>query len=78
MGKSKFLIFEDCKFWTDGESKEITVSNKKDDDLGDITYDSKWKKWVFYPEFETQFSSGCLREIADKLDEVKKEEKTDG
>ena len=59
---------EDIKKW-------CCIDNKKGWELGFIIYYSEWKTNVFIPVGEaTLFSSSCLRDIAQFLEELNKVE----
>ena len=41
--------------------------------LGECTYSFAWRQWVFQPCGQTEYSSDCLQDIADFLDQLNKE-----
>ena len=41
--------------------------------LGTIKWLGRWRQYTFYPEGDTIFNAGCLREIADKAEELSKD-----
>lgn len=51
----------------------VLVKTVKGDILGCIEYYLKWKELIFVPEQRTIWSSGCLQEITDKMEKLKKE-----
>ena len=65
-----FLIFKKKE-----SSMEWAVTNKKNALLGDIAFEPKLNKFVFYPDQmcfdkEIWFAEDCLRQMADKLKEI--------
>ena len=46
------------------------VKNKKDEWLGYIAYEKRWKRHVFYPDLDTYFDKKCLQMIVEKLTEL--------
>ena len=54
----------------------VEVRNKSGEILGDIEWDTGWRKYVFVTSFSgLKFDSGCQREIADYLDKLMEERK---
>lgn len=51
------------EFISQNSNTWIVMNKKTGDQLGTISYFSKWKKYCFYPYDETYFCSMCLREI---------------
>ena len=51
------------------------VLTKKGVRLGDFDYEEKWKCWVFRPLSRTQYSSGCLRDLAVRADHLERDYK---
>jgi len=43
--------------------------------LGDVCWYGPWRQYVFAPEPATEFSVGCLRDIAGFLERVNKEQR---
>lgn len=54
--------------------------NKKDESiyLGEIKWNGAWRKYCFYPEYETLFDSKCLMELVKFIDYLMKERKNKG
>lgn len=40
--------------------------------LGTIKWFGRWRQYVFHPEGDTIFNAGCLRDIADRTEELSK------
>lgn len=40
--------------------------------LGSIRWYGSWRQYVFYPEISTLFNKDCLRQIAEKCEEMTK------
>ena len=70
--KYKFIHFKE---WT--STTWIIYNRKHKNKLGEITFTKDWKRFVFVPQPETIWSSDCLRDIADFLDQLQKEKKAD-
>lgn len=62
------LVFE----WetADGGDTYMDVGNHKGEYLGEIQYESRWRQYVFMPDYGTMFSWDCLEGIAEKLKET--------
>ena len=54
---------------------QTEVANKRDDPLGHIEYNAKWKCEVFIPCSDTMYSADCLRDIAEGIDRRKEQKK---
>jgi len=39
--------------------------------LGKIQWNGQWRQYCFFPEVETVWSEGCLRDLADFMKQVK-------
>jgi hypothetical protein len=62
------------KFIVSAESKHnfySVHSTHTNDLLGSIYYYPKWKEYVFYPNDDTIWSSGCMQEIIDFIKTIK-------
>lgn len=73
MGKKSFIEFTVV---SRGKHKTGTwrVSNRKNgDDLGLIAWYPAWRQYCFLPTLGTVFSSGCLDEIMDFINNAMKE-----
>ena len=46
-------------------------SNKGDYDLGTVSWYPEWQQFCLEPVDATVFSAGCLRDIADFIDQLK-------
>lgn len=49
------------------------VYNKKEECLGEIKFYKKWNKWVWEQHSGVVMSKNCLKEIIEKLEQLKKE-----
>lgn len=47
------------------------VEKKSYDTLGYLTYNHRWRTYVFEPDRDTFYDSKCLQEIVKKLEELK-------
>ena len=48
-----------------------TCLNKvRRDQLGVLEYNHNWKKWEYVPREGTGYTPGCLRDIADFMDQL--------
>lgn len=47
-----------------------TIYSQRDLDIGDITYSSKWRTWIFNADIGAFFDVTCLQQIIDKLKEL--------
>ena len=69
---SKFIIFRELRTKHCGFRDWAVVNEKKDFNLGIITYNWKWKKWCFEPDEDTFYCSLCLKEICEFMDTLNK------
>jgi hypothetical protein len=65
----KFIHFEQAQFASETWQ---CVNNRKKSILGTIEYDYGWKQWVYCPNENTIYSSGCLTDVIDFLDQLAK------
>src|SRR5690348_2002839 len=40
--------------------------------LGVIKWNGQWRQYTFFPEYDTVWSAGCLRDLANFIESVKK------
>ena len=53
-----------------------TIFNKKsDEELGEISWYSYWRQYVFEPAYDCLFNHTCLKEISEFLTEINKNHK---
>lgn len=76
---NKYLKFQKIKKPLDSKN-EWVVLNKRDDMLGYIAWQSRWKKYAYYPdemcfEKEIYLCQMCLKEIVKFLEEVNGDKK---
>lgn len=58
------------------KTKVFNVINKKSENLlGRIGWYPQWRQYVFIPAFQTIYSSGCLKDIKDFIDNLMIERK---
>ena len=70
--ESKYLTF--VKNTVPGRKTPIVhVMNKETTYLGTIYFNPGWRKYVFEPEANIIFDSGCLTDIITQLNELTKE-----
>ena len=48
-----------------------TVWNKKSEELGYIQFSKEWKKWIWVQDTEIQMSEDCLKQIINKMKELR-------
>ena len=58
-----------------GKPRYTCINNKTTSPLADVFWYKSWKKFCITFREETVFDEGCLRDIADFLDELKKADK---
>lgn len=63
---NKRCVFEKAKTLKD----TYFVRNKKGEYLGDISFDLKWKRWVWEQEAYIIMSRECLQEVVDFMKEL--------
>lgn len=69
MKKYKYITIRHTSTDAKTNRPEYTVTNTKHGDvLGDILYNAQWRRYTFAPDFATEFSSDCHRDIADFMD----------
>ena len=51
------------------------VGNKKNEYLGQIVWNPRWREFVFETADETHFSAGCLGEIVEFMEPLNRERK---
>lgn len=59
----------------DGLHGEIFVYNHKDEFLGYLIFNKRWKKWVFDVDSDTFYDSKCLDVISEKLKQINKQKR---
>ena len=65
----KYIVFKK-------ELGSWACKNKKHGDhLGTVVYSPMWKQFVFQPRSGTEFSTDCLRDIADFLEQLNKQKR---
>jgi len=52
-------------------------SNSSKDILGVVKWFGKWRRYCFFPEGETVFSSGCLNDIVDFVNQLNEKHKNE-
>jgi len=57
------------------EGNRFIIKNKKDEGLGMILFDNKWKRWIWELDW-TKYTSECLEQIVNKLKELEKQKMT--
>lgn len=68
----KYLEFTGDKSKS-GLTKIISIWSKGDNYLGQISYFSPWRKYVFMPGQETIFDVSCMKEIIEKIESLMRE-----
>ena len=72
----KWIIIREVKDSRTGKTKIFNVISKQNSYcIGEIKWNGAWKKYCIFPAKETFFEETCLRNIADFLEELKKERK---
>lgn len=51
------------------------INNRSGDSLGELSYYTGWRQYVFSPEPFTAFNSTCLREIMEQLERLNVEQR---
>lgn len=55
-----------------GKTQRLSVtSNKGGYTLGVIKWHGRWRQYAFFPQAETLYSRGCLRDIADFIESLR-------
>lgn len=68
-----YLVFHDMTP-VGRKTRVIRVHNERGGDcLGEIVFYGGWRQYIFAPETDTEFSSGCLREIAGQIESLNRE-----
>jgi hypothetical protein len=58
---------------TSGRTQVYTVTaNRGGEQLGVIRWFGRWHQYVFEPSGHTVYSAGCLRDLADFLDQARR------
>ncbi len=56
------------------KTKVYAIINKKHGGiLGLIKWNSGWRQYCFFPQFDTVWSAGCLNDVINFIAELKKE-----
>ena len=80
MVEKEYLYFEEQIPNVKRKTKMFVIKNKQDDTyLGDVEWNNGWRRYCFYPDLMTYWSSGCLKQVynfIDKLMEERKNSKT--
>jgi hypothetical protein len=74
----KYIKFEQwpAVAWTGKTSKWQCVANSDCSvSLGAVRWEGGWRQYVFWPDDCCMFSNGCLRDIADFLDQLNADHK---
>ena len=71
--KDKRILIDDDIYWilTNPDPKSIPHQVV----LGQVEFCDEWKKWVFVPFDERQFSAQCLSDLVCFLEELNREKK---
>lgn len=70
LNETKFLIFFDCSHNFKKKTKTIVISNKQNIYLGEIVWQTGWKRYVFTPYMTTIYDSQCLKDITEVIDKL--------
>jgi len=62
--RSKYIYARRWGLTAEATNYQI-INRKSDDTLGYVEYYKPWNCWVFQPKENTEYSAGCLRDIAD-------------
>jgi len=72
--KYKWIIIKEIGKSASGKTSVFSVVNNLSlIQIGNIRWNSSYRKYAFYPEMETYYEEECLRDIATFLEKVKKE-----
>ena len=52
----------------------VCINNKSKDRLGMVGYFPGWHQYCYSPFFDTSYSAGCLRDIAEFMENLRKSE----
>jgi hypothetical protein len=53
-------------------NKYAVTSNRGGIALGEIRWHGRWRQYTFFPATETLYSRGCLRDIADFIESLRR------
>ena len=66
MGKTnEYISFGKPTPSDSGKTQIWSVISHHDYDLGEIRWYGRWRKYAFYPHWDTIYEQDCLRKIAD-------------
>lgn len=73
----KYLNFEEVMDYPENKKTKVFVIENKvtKQDIGEIKWNGAWRQYCFYPESETFWARGCLREIAEFIDKLMEDRK---
>lgn len=68
----RFIYFSFIYFSQDKSDLWFCLNKKSNCLLGTVEWYSPWKRYCFFPRDETVYSSDCLLDIANFLEQLKK------
>ena len=70
-----WVIFQkDVGYAKKHKTQYFTVKTKSSlEEIGHISWYGQWRKYVFFPDENTLYDSGCLKDIVDFLDALMSE-----
>jgi len=69
----QYIIIDEYGRSPSGKTGRYEVRNKHSGDLlALISWYGPWRQYVCYPQADTIYSAGCLRDIADSLDTARR------
>ncbi len=73
MNNLEYEYIEFGEIPSEGKTKKFICTNKKSDDiLGKVRWYPSWRQYCFFPAENIVFSKGCLNDITDFLEKIKK------
>lgn len=69
--ESKYLVYNSITL-PKRKTPILFVCNKSNEELGQIRFYPKWRRFVFYPKADTLFDSNCLEDIIFTINLIQK------
>lgn len=56
------------QFREQSEGHWVCLNNRRLDELGQVVYNARWRRFVYQPTVSAIYSAGCLRDIAEFIE----------
>lgn len=68
----EYIVIDPIARSASGKTAVYEVTNRRSGDiLGHIRWFGRWRQYVFHPVAQTVYSKGCLRDIADFIQDAR-------